>query len=77
MYRNVDVNLIYSKFIWSNINHGWIPAGTLAQYAGKDNPFAVPIAVLIGIPLYSNAAGVIPLVSELTRTGVSMPLLLP
>lgn len=52
--------------------HGWIPAGTLAQYAGKDNPFAVPIAVLIGIPLYSNAAGVIPLVSELTRTGVSM-----
>lgn len=52
--------------------HGWIPAGTLAQYAGKGNPFAVPIAVLIGIPLYSNAAGVIPLVSELTRTGVSM-----
>ena len=52
--------------------YGWIPAGTLAQYAGKDNPFAVPIAVLIGIPLYSNAAGVIPLVSELTRTGVSM-----
>lgn len=52
--------------------HGWIPAGTLAQYAGKDNPFAVPIAVFIGIPLYSNAAGVIPLVSELTRTGVSM-----
>ena len=52
--------------------HGWIPAGTLAQYAGKDNPFAVPIAVFIGIPLYSNAAGVIPVVSELTRTGVSM-----
>lgn len=52
--------------------HGWIPAGTLAQYAGRDNPFAVPIAVLLGIPLYSNAAGVIPLVSELTRAGVSM-----
>ena len=52
--------------------HGWIPAGTLAQYPGKDNTFSVPIAVLIGIPLYSNAAGVIPLVSELTRTGVSM-----
>ena len=52
--------------------HGWIPAGALAQYAGKNNPFAVFIAVAIGIPLYSNAAGVIPLVSELTRAGVSM-----
>ncbi|KOF56340.1 membrane protein [Clostridium sp. DMHC 10] len=52
--------------------HGWIPAGALAKYAGQSNPFAVFIAVLIGVPLYSNAAGVIPLVSELTRAGVSM-----
>lgn len=52
--------------------HGWIPAGALAKYAGKNNPFAVFVAVIIGIPLYSNAAGVIPLVSELTRAGVSM-----
>lgn len=52
--------------------HGWVPAGALAAYASKDNPFAVIIAVLIGIPLYSNAAGVIPLVSELTRAGVAM-----
>jgi hypothetical protein len=52
--------------------HGWIPANALAKYAGKDNPFAVFIAVAFGIPLYSNAAGVIPLVSELTRAGVAM-----
>lgn len=52
--------------------HGWIPSGALAKIAGKDNPFAVFVAVLIGIPLYSNAAGVIPLVSELTRAGVAM-----
>lgn len=52
--------------------HGWIPAGALAEYAGRDNPFAVIVAVIIGIPLYSNAAGVIPLVSELTRAGVAM-----
>jgi len=52
--------------------HGWVPAGTLAKYAGADNPFAVLVAVLIGIPLYSNAAGVIPLISELTRAGVAM-----
>ena len=54
------------------IMHGWIPAGALAKYAGPDNPFAVFVAVIIGIPLYSNAAGVIPLVSELTRAGVAM-----
>ncbi|AKA67742.1 permease [Clostridium scatologenes] len=52
--------------------HGWIPAGALAKYAGKSNPFAVFVAVAIGVPLYSNAAGVIPLVSELTRAGVAM-----
>lgn len=54
------------------VMHGWIPAGALAQYAGKDNPFAVFVAVAIGVPLYSNAAGVIPLVSELTRAGVAI-----
>lgn len=52
--------------------HGWIPTGALAKYAGKDNPFAVFVGVAFGIPLYSNAAGVIPLVSELTRAGVAM-----
>lgn len=52
--------------------HAWIPAGALAKYAGKSNPFAVFVAVIIGVPLYSNAAGVIPLVSEFTRAGVSM-----
>ena len=54
------------------IMHGYAPTGWLAQYAGKNNPFAVLIAVLIGIPLYSNAAGTIPIVSELTRLGVPM-----
>jgi Predicted permeases len=54
------------------VMHGWIPKDALAQYAGKNNPFAVIVAVVIGIPLYSNAAGIIPLVSELTRAGVSM-----
>jgi hypothetical protein len=52
--------------------HGWVPSGALARVAGRGNPFAVLIAVAIGIPLYSNAAGVIPLVSELTRAGVAM-----
>ncbi|MBP1763768.1 MAG: putative permease [Firmicutes bacterium] len=54
------------------VMHGWIPTGALAKYAGADNPFAVFVAVAIGVPLYSNAAGVIPLISELTRAGVAM-----
>jgi uncharacterized protein len=54
------------------VMHGWIPANALAHIAGKDNPFAVLVAVLIGIPLYSNAAGIIPLVRELTRAGVAL-----
>ncbi|MBC7265406.1 MAG: permease [Coriobacteriia bacterium] len=52
--------------------HGYIPADALARIAGPTNPFAVPVAVLMGIPLYSNAAGVIPLVSVLTEKGVAM-----
>ncbi|WP_419771273.1 MAG: permease [Candidatus Marinarcus sp.] len=50
--------------------HGYIPADFIAQYAGADNPFAVLIAVLMGIPMYSNAAGMMPLVEVLTEKGM-------
>jgi hypothetical protein len=52
--------------------HGYVPMDFLAQYAGADKWYAVPLATLIGIPLYSNAAGIIPLVSALTEKGVSL-----
>ena len=52
--------------------HGYIPADFLAKYASADKWYAVPLAVLIGIPLYSNAAGIIPLVSALTEKGVAI-----
>lgn len=52
--------------------HGWTPGAWFTAAVGASNPFAVPIAVLVGIPLYSNAAGVLPLVSELTKIGVPM-----
>lgn len=52
--------------------HGYVPADFLAKYAGGDKWYAVPLATLIGIPLYSNAAGIIPLVSALTEKGVAM-----
>ncbi len=52
--------------------HGYAPQDFLIHYAGKGNPFAVPIAVLIGVPLYSNAAGIIPIVYALMEKGLSM-----
>lgn len=52
--------------------HGYVPADFLAQFAGSDKWYAVPLAVIVGIPLYSNAAGIIPLVSSLTEKGVAM-----
>lgn len=52
------------------IIHGYAPADFLLTYAGPNNPFAVPIAVLIGVPLYSNAAGIIPLVAVFIDKGI-------
>ena len=52
--------------------HGYVPIDFVATYASRDNPFAVPLAVLIAIPLYSNAAGTIPIIQALMGKG--MPL---
>lgn len=51
--------------------HGYAPADFLLSFAGKDNPLAVPIAVLVGIPLYSNAAGMVPIVGVLMSKGMA------
>ena len=52
--------------------HGYVPEDFLVRYAGKGNLFAVPVAVLLGVPLYSNAAGIIPIVYALMEKGLSM-----
>ena len=54
------------------VMHGYVPDDFLARYANAGNPLAVPLAVLIGVPLYGNAAGIVPLVGVLTQKGVSM-----
>lgn len=56
--------------------HGWAPADFFATYAGPGNAFGVLVAVLIGIPLYSNAAGIMPLVQALHEKGLPMGTLL-
>ena len=52
--------------------HGWAPEDLFARWAGDGNLLAVPLAVLMGIPLYSNAAGVIPIVEVLADKGVAL-----
>ena len=52
--------------------HGYVPAEFMASFMGKDVWYAVPLSVLIGIPLYSNAAGIVPIVSVLIEKGASL-----
>jgi uncharacterized membrane protein YraQ (UPF0718 family) len=52
--------------------HGYVPAEFMVSFMGKDVWYAVPLSVLIGVPLYSNAAGIIPIVSVLIEKGASL-----
>ena len=56
--------------------HGWAPEDLFTRYAGPGSTFGVLVAVLIGIPLYSNAAGILPLVEALHDKGLPMGTLL-
>jgi uncharacterized membrane protein YraQ (UPF0718 family) len=52
--------------------HGYAPENFLASIMGKDAWWSVPLAVLIGIPMYSNAAGIIPVVQALLEKGAAL-----
>lgn len=52
--------------------HGYLPSDFLEKYANSTKWYDIPLAVLLGIPLYSNAAGAIPLISSLAEKGLSI-----
>jgi uncharacterized membrane protein YraQ (UPF0718 family) len=52
--------------------HGYVPADLLATIMGRDTWWSVPAAVVIGIPMYSNAAGIIPVVEALLTKGAAL-----
>lgn len=52
--------------------HGYVPTGFLSSFMGKDAWWSVPLAVLLGIPMYANAAGIIPIVSALLEKGAAL-----
>lgn len=75
IYRKLLPYLVGGVAIGALI-HGWIPTSFFTQYLGSNNPFAVVIAVLIGIPIYSNATGVLPIFEALLAKGVPVGTLL-
>ncbi len=52
--------------------HGWVPQNFMVSIMGKGAWWSVPVAVLIGIPMYSNAAGIIPIVQSLLEKGAAL-----
>ncbi len=56
--------------------HGWLPEAFFARWAGPDQPLAVPFAVVLGVPLYANVAGVLPLIEALHAKGLAIGTLL-
>jgi uncharacterized membrane protein YraQ (UPF0718 family) len=69
--RKVFWFVIFGIAIGAGI-HGFVPENALAGIMGKDAWWSVPVSVLIGIPLYSNPAGIIPIVSALLDKGASL-----
>jgi Predicted permeases len=52
--------------------HGYVPENFMASIMGKAAWWSVPLAVLIGVPLYSNAAGIIPILQALLEKGAAL-----
>ena len=52
--------------------HGWVPEDFMASFMGREAWWSVPLAVLVGVPMYSNAAGIIPIVQALLAKGAAL-----
>ncbi len=52
--------------------HGFIPTGYFEAYISKDNPLAVPLAVILGVPMYANATSIVPIIQALVEKGTPL-----
>lgn len=50
--------------------HGYVPEGFFEQYMGRENWLAVPVAVICGMPMYANAAGIVPIIQVFVSKGI-------
>jgi uncharacterized membrane protein YraQ (UPF0718 family) len=69
--KGVSIYIIIGVAI-GGLMHGYIPTGFFEHYITKENPFAVPIAVLVGVPMYSNTAGILPIMQVLVEKGIPL-----
>ncbi|OYQ62432.1 hypothetical protein B9G53_22175 [Pseudanabaena sp. SR411] len=69
--RSVWLYVVLGIAIGAGI-HGYVPTEFITQYAGVNNPLAVPLAVVMGVPLYANIAGVMPITEALVNKGMPM-----
>jgi len=69
--KGVSIYIIIGIAV-GGLMHGFIPTGFFEAYISKDNPFAVPIAVIIGVPMYSNTAGILPIMQVLVEKGIPL-----
>ena len=52
--------------------HGYVPAGFFEHYMARDNWFAVPLAVVVAMPMYANAAGIVPIIEVFVAKGIPL-----
>lgn len=69
--RSVWLYVVVGIAIGAGI-HGYVPTTLVTQIAGAGNPLAVPVAVMLGVPLYANIAGVMPITEALVNKGMPM-----
>lgn len=69
--RGVSLYILIGVAI-GGLMHGYIPTGFFEAYISNDNPLAVPLAVLVGVPMYSNTAGILPIMQVLVEKGIPL-----
>lgn len=69
--KGVGVYILIGVAI-GGLMHGYIPTGFFEQYITKNNPLAVPVAVLAGVPMYSSTAGILPVMEVMVNKGIPL-----
>ena len=69
--RNVLIYVIIGIGIGAMM-HGYVPAGFFEHYMARDNWFAVPLAVVFAVPMYANAAGIVPIIEVFVAKGIPL-----
>ena len=71
-WRIVRGVLVYILIGIGAFMHGFVPEGFFEQYMSKDNWLAVPLSVLLAVPMYANAAGIVPVIEVFVAKGIPM-----